>query len=319
MSKPAPTPSKTVATSQADFVAFVRELARKVNSSTSTRSFSFNGNSKVKASVENVLTAGFLKVDTSKIAQYLYDAETTYSSKYKIADIKQGSLLISRFSIGADDLLLIAKIDFESFFDKTSFKKEEGLPSEKGLLKAALFKLDNGLLPKQFKIADSNTSISKFWSSEFLDSSPFKSDNENTKSAFNLIIKSINRILKDSAEDKITIANSVKSYFSTKNKFDGTSFVDDVVGTYTCVGDVTVDDVRTEIMKVITSSKFDGIFNIVASEIKSKMKETYKLEDDISIVTNQGTKGRIYSKGVNGKKYVLIQSDTGYDKFPELK
>jgi hypothetical protein len=319
LSKPAPTPSTVAVTSQEDFVFFVRELARKVNSSNSTRNFTFNDSSQVKISIEKILGTGFLHVDVSNIAKYLYDAETTFSGRYKISDIKQGNLLISRFKIESDDLLLIAKVDFESFFAKTSFKKEEGLPTEKGLLKAALFKLDNGKLPLLFKIADSNSSISKFWSNEFLDSSPYKSDSENTINAFSMIIKSVNKVLKNSTVDKVALANSVITYFTTRSKFDAGTFVNDAIGNYTCEGDVVISDVVSEIEKVFKLNKFDGIFSIISSEIKTKMKKTYKLEDDISIVTNQGTKGRIYSKNLGGKKYVLIQSNAGYDQFPELK
>lgn len=319
LSKPAPTPSTVAITSEADFVFFVRELARKVNSSNSTRNFTFNDSSKVKGSIEKILSSGFLQADVSDIAKYLYDAETTFSSRYKISDIKQGNLLISRFKIESDDLLLIAKVDFESFFAKKSYKKEEGLPTEKGLLKAALFKLDGGKLPLLFKIADSNSSISKFWSNEFLNSSPYKSDSENTLNAFSMIIKSVNKILKSSNVDKIALTNSVITYFTTRSNFDAGTFISDAVGSYKCEGDVAIADVVSEIEIVLKSNKFDGIFSIISSEIKAKMKKTYKLEDDISIITNQGTKGRIYSKDLGGKKYVLIQSNTGYDQFSELK
>ena len=319
LSKPAPTPSKIIVNSQDDFVAFVRDLARKVNSSNSTRNYTFDHSSKVKTCIEDILTSGFLKDIVNDIPQYLYDAENVFSGKYKIADIKQGSLLISRFKIGTEDLFLIAKVDFESFFNRSSFKKEEGLPTEKGLLKAALFIIKNNKLPNTFKVADSNSSISKFWSSEFLESTPFKSDDENTKNAFSTIMKSINKTLKNSKEDKVTLGNSVITYFTTKNKFDAGTFVADVIGSYTCVGEIDVEVVKLDVVKVLNAGKFDGIFTISSSEIKSKIKHTYKLEDDISIVTSQGTKGRIYSKTLGGEKYVVIKSNAGFEQFPELK
>ncbi|QTE94412.1 hypothetical protein [Shewanella algae] len=317
---PSPTESAPGNINSSDFSNFIDELTRKIHSSTSTKKYKFRSDSDIKLEIEEIAKNDLQVKYSREIAKELLQSEKNYDKRHPNTPIKQGSLIISKYNIQSSNYILIAKIDFESYFSKKNLTKNQGLPEEKGLLKAALFKIEGKKINSAIEVSDTNSRISRFWVDEFLKADDINTDQDNTKNSFKEFKRVINRVLKEHSDDKYTMLNSLITYFATKEKFDSSTFFNDLTGNYTfsCPKEIQ-KELSEEIEKKIKGGTFDGIFNLDNKLIKNNLKQSFKLDDDIVITTKKGNMERIFSHKIKGIKYVVIRTDNGFADFPSLK
>ena len=116
------------------------------------------------------------------------------------------------------EMILIAKVDLNSFLDQTDFKKHAGLPFEKRILKTCLveFAQQNEIA----KITVSDTNNAKYWWKDFLELEEITSDEKNTKLAFNSIDHTLGVQLKRNFPSDYTyLRNNFIGYFRTQPRF----------------------------------------------------------------------------------------------------
>jgi hypothetical protein len=305
-----------------DLLAFLTKVAADTRSSNSTRKCTFKQESKIKIFLDNMLNGDDIDTQFESIASHL--AQTEFDSKTNNtgfgSSIKKGSLIITRVQIANQELLLITKIDIEGFFDSKTMELNHGLPEEKGLLKSCLVELDSSKFIEPFSLADSNGKISSFWVNNFIGAEYLRDDQENTELAIRSILSIITPINRISKEDHTELKQNLFSYLKTTKSYVHDEMVEAVIGDYIPTSDkVDTSTLKKKLTNIVKSNKFDGSFNIDKTVVKNKGKATFKFENDIELKLNSADIGNIFHKKIDGKHYVLIKTEVGYERFKQLK
>ena len=313
------TPINIAIDNEAELRGFLIRMAANTRSSNSTRKCSFKSNSLIDIHLKSIINDDDPLIPQKKIAEHLAICENeSNNNNPNTRPIKQGSLIISRITIGSYDSILITKIDIEEFFLRNTMELSSGLPKEKGLLKSFLIDIHNDQLNEYFVLADSNTKISSYWRNSFIGGEFFRDDKTNTEEAIKGIKACINTATRTSPEDNTLLQQNLLSYLNTNESYDHSSMIDSVIGNYEPVSaEVNTGVLKTKLTELITREKFDGSFEIDKSVVREKCKGTFKLDDNIVIKANNGTEN-IFQTNIRGQSYVVIKTDTGYTKFKKL-
>ncbi len=304
-----------------DLLQFLKTIAADTRKSSSKRAAKFKINSIVKLSLTKILTGTDVDKNANVIAQALLDSEKAYNKKLQNLkkELKKGSLVITRFKTEAQEVLLVCKIDFEKFLEEKTYEQKLGLSVDKAMLKSCLINIDNSKLEDSLLLADSNSSISKFWWDEFLKAEFVRNDSQNTSAAFELFESSLSNIYKHSPEDHTDIRNNLISYFKTTKVFKYEEMVERVITHYDPMSNkVKTKDIEKKFKKVMDEGEFDGTFNIVTKEVRARAKKVYKLDGDIEL-TAHGSTENIYSATIKNDSYVLVKTVQSTDSFKTLK
>lgn len=299
---------------------FLKKLADDAVKSNNTKQFVFNANSTVEPLFQRYLAAAdesTAQPISRQIAEQLLQAEKKTSGKVAHLNkgLKKGSMVICHYTASALDCLIVTKLDFESFLERDTYDKKQGLPEKNGVLKSCIIKVSNGKLEKEIELLDSNGTISSFWSNLFLESKPKIDDVVNTKNAFREISRTFIGLSRTSKVDYQQLKNNLISYFSTNSSFVLDDLLDCLVGSYKPISDkVDLDDIKDKIKNLVSTKVFDGNFTIDDAEIKKNYKHTFKLDGGVTITTQQSFNDRIFKKTINGDSYVLIKTKTGLDE-----
>lgn len=304
-----------------DLLNFLKSIAADTRKSSSKREAQFKINSIVKLSLTKMLSNTDIEKNANVIAQTLLDSEKNYNDnkmKNLKRELKKGSLVITRFKTDAQEIMLVCKIDFEKFLEEKTYEQKLGLSVDKALLKSCLINIENNSLEDSLLLADSNSSISRFWWDEFLKSEFIRDDSQNTAKAFELFESSLTNIHKKSPEDHTDIRNSLISYFKTTKVFKYDEMLERVIRNYSPVSnEVNVKDIEKKFDKVIEKGKFDGTFNIIPKEIRARAKKVYKLDGDVELTAHGSTEG-IFSAELENESYVLVRTVQHSDSFKKL-
>ena len=202
---------------------------------------------------------------------------------------------------------------------------QSGLPIDKKALKTAIIKVTElGTdVEMEITVTDSSSGIAKYWTDEFLEVTEITSDEQNTKNAFNHIEKVLSQNLKKQAPSDYTeLRNNLVGYFKTQTAFQYDELINQVFGTYTFDNpEVSLDDIKEKVNKLVQKEKFDTHFTLVPSEIKARFKKTYKVSDEIELRTNGHIEGlrHIIKATTNtiGEKIleIKVENDTIYKEF----
>jgi len=304
-----------------DLLKFLKKVAAKTRSSSSKRQASFILNSPVKVALEKVVNNDKRDINSEDIAKMLLEAEITYGKKMERLnkDLKKGSLVVTIFTMGTLRLLMLSKIDFEKFLEKDTLKSTLGLPEEKALLKSCLIEIENNKMVEGILLADSNGAIAKYWWDEFLKSKLTFTDKENTKKAFSTLEQVISKVKNVSPEDHRDLRNNLISYFKTSKSYDHEQMIERVVGDFQPQNkDVDVENIRKKFNDVPAKAKFDGNFEIDATEVRARAKKVYDLGNDIELITRSGT-DNIYSINKGNDSYVAVRTKMNTDNFKKIE
>lgn len=304
-----------------DVLAYANDLAENIISANDHREYKFNRETtEVRQAVIQMVgqtnSANHAQTIANRLLATEKEAQRGVASMQ--VSIQKGTLFQIVLNRDGVDMVLIAKVDLNSFLDQTDFKKHAGLPFEKRILKSCLIEFS---APDEIsKVSVSDTNNAKYWWKDFLELEEITSDENNTKRAFNSIDHTLTVQLKRKYPSDYTyLRNNFIGYFRTQPRFSFDEFQRHVFGSYR-PNDPNLDmrTLKAEIQKLPAKHKFDPSFNVVEDEVRGRYKRVIFLTEKIKLeltdnVDNLGA--TVQAKEFNGKKGVFIKSDEGYNAF----
>lgn len=309
----------TSITSEKGLNDFLIQISQNTLTDSNHKTFLFEENSQTKIVLDNLIKTDNLNTSEEcslKLAQKLLAVEKKANTKVQNfqGGLKKGAIVICHFKSTARECLILSKLDFESFIDRETYTSKQGLPEKNGVLKSCVINITNDELSDCVYLLDSNKTIAKYWSCDFLEAKPQVDDVVNTKNAFREISKTFRHIATKSKVDYYRLKDNMISYFSTNTCFTTTDLIKSLIGEYKPVNkDLNLEEIKDKIIKLVDEKKFDGTFTIDDSEIKSRYRQKIKLDDGILITANTGFNERIFKTEINGESYILIRTDSGLD------
>lgn len=253
------------------------------------------------------------------------DTQDYMDSRNLDIDIPKGMLIFSMIQLTSEiKRYFISKAEYNEFIDDTTFQKRQGPPVKKKIYKAFSVDIHPDLSMQNVAILDTNTTLAKYWWREFLELEELRSDDDNTKKAFTAIDTKILTPLKSKhPQDSTTLRNSIVRYFRSKEEFQMDDFLENGIGNNYQPFDSTlnIEALKTKIREAATKFKFDSRFRIVQKHIRAKIIKDIPLTSQIELRLKDGIpniENVIYRKVINGRHYVLVKADRGYELFPEF-
>ena len=217
--------------------------------------------------------------------------------------------------------IIISKADYHEFIEEISGYLKSGLPTKKKIFKSFIANVtttENEDEITKLVTYDSNTTKAAYWTKEFLELREIRNDEKNTLTAYNAIKRDILEPLrKKHKADYLCLWNATVAYFRGEGEFDLVHYRDNIVGNYRPMDtNLKLDDVKVKIDKLPSKYKFDSRFTKKPSVVKSKLKNTIPLSNEIDLVLKHDVANPkatfIPHTDNEGKKYIAIRSDEGF-------
>lgn len=288
-----------------DFAAFTNDyLAFARENETSKRYTAVDTNTQVLSCVCQILqialsneeptdhTRTALEELAKSIAMRLF--RTEIDAQEKIAHmnkfIKKGSLVQALVMDDTDDnvyLYIVAKVEHSEWFDGESLQKSFGFPTEKkNVWKSAVIPLtisEDEIHFGSIRIYTDNEA--RYWSKEFLEVVEEKSDETNTKTAFEAIDRVLRlELKKEHPRDYYVLRNTVIQAMKTPQLLDYNDYIESLLGGYVpedrCVNTTFL---KSKLLQLPEKKKFDTQFTTVPKAIVAHKKLKFEPTDGIVI------------------------------------
>jgi hypothetical protein len=302
------------------YIAALVELTTKEED---TRHFSFaHPTTEVRASLTQIRIQNQFNDAAETIASRLLRVEKMTADKVAhLRGVQNGILLQSLFERESESGILIAKVDWARFLPRGSYRDAEGIDYKPRLLKACLVLFSAGDTIADVQIADTNATLSTFWWKEFLELEEQRTDDFNTKTVFATFDTFLgNKIRSKHPADYAHLFNHMLGIFKRTRRFLFKSFVNEVFDGYQATDpNLDVQQLKQDALRLITTKKFDGSFNLNPKVITKRFKRTYELTDEIELQISDSIENlasTIYGLNLNdGTKGVFVKSEKGYQQF----
>ncbi|WP_083272508.1 nucleoid-associated protein [Pseudomonas sp. ENNP23] len=308
-------------TREDDIQAYLTGIIRDVVNNTKSQAFKFAAEvCEVRGLIDELMTDNF-RSSAIALGTRLLNCEVYVQRKMeKITTVREGSLLCAHFSLGNKEFITLIKIDHAGFLNETNLRKASGLPEKQRAQKCATFSVIEGELDPTIVISDSSTSITEYWWNAYLTLVALSSPERNTQAAFTAIEKLLKtKVQPKSQSDYWTLRNAFVSYFTTRPQCIFPDMIDEIIGGY------TPNSSEIEISSLVTAAKqlpekdkgFDTHFVIAPKIISARIKKQIKLAEnvDLRITGKINNFENLFDTGNDGRKYLKIYSDEGYDAF----
>lgn len=312
-----------------DLRSYIVELLDKIIADPDKKGFEFESDTaEIATLINSILTVDEKNKDayydySLAIANRLHRKEIDSDKKNNLGvDLLKGIAVISLVSF--DDgtrKVIISKSDYNEFLDVISYTKRQGFPIKKKIYKAFVADIDENDLITKVAVYDTNSVFTVYWYRDFLELKQVHSDEYNTDKVFNVIeTKVLTPIKKVSKRDYIELWNATIRYFRIRPEFRLDGFIDEILTSHVPFEEsLDVNELASKTRKQFEKGGFDSKFAIVAKVISKRFKNSIALTPQIELNLKDGIqnlKGTIqrYREG-NGKKWVMIKSDEGYDYF----
>ncbi|EGQ8076802.1 hypothetical protein RH728_000410 [Vibrio vulnificus] len=295
----------------ADLLSFLIKLSQETMNSNSSRAYTFNEEAYVESELSSLLDDPDLH--STNIADHLYEAEE--KSRFKTSD---GSFIIAKLKTDQRHCYLLTKLDFKKYFEEKTYKLKSGLPEDKAILKSCLVNINQDeSFQDAIYLTDKNGAISFFWHTDFLDATPQRNNETNTKEVFDLVGRLLrSKVKKVSEADYFGLKDCVNSYFNTKEVFNFDEFIDETIDAYTPLTEgFTVEDLVSNLREAKSTREFDGSFEIDKTYIKKKIKETITVNAGVTLIIQGSTNDIIYEVTHNDKDYIMIENNSPRGRF----
>ena len=293
----------------------------------SGRSFIFERDTtEIRTLIPKIISGEEFSVVSQIAAQRLLSCEkNTQQTIQKLGkEIQKGIVVQAIIQENNSFRYVICKADHSEFLKDGDYTKTKGLPTKKKVFKAFYANFDSTGTVDNVIVYDTNSIMSKYWWSDFLELTEVYTDKHNTITAFEAIDKGVlTKMKKDAPQDYIHLRNSMVRYFRAHDAFDMQDFLDNAIGDYEPYsGKLKVDTVKNSIKELSKTKKFDEQFNIVKEHVTARFLNKIQLtkqidlhlKEDINDIDNVITA----EEGKDGTKYVKIRSDSGYKYFNDL-
>lgn len=243
------------------------------------------------------------------------------------SEIQKGVLLIARKYLNNNKIkIIIAKADYLDFLKETSGEKTSGLPIKKRIFKSFILDCtfeNNLIFYNRMTTFDSNTTLANYWWKNFLELRELRSDEDNTKIAFDSINnKILEQVKKNSKPDYLILWNTTLKYFKSAGEFDINYYAETVIGSYVPSGNIKIETLKNKILELPKTSHFDNKFQKIPTKIRKRIKTEVKLTNEIDLIIKDDIPNldqTIKPHEENGKKYLMIQTEEGYQYAERLK
>lgn len=213
------------------------------------------------------------------------------------------------------------KIEHQSFLDEHDLKKKIGLSIENKIYKACKVVYDADGIPSDALVFDTNSKPAVYWWRDFLELAEQRGDALNTRTASTEVVKLLNAIKREFPADHTILRNATIAAFKQDSVMRYDVFIQQTFGNYVCDDpelSKRLPKLIEDLKKLPERKKFDTMFSLVPSEVTFK-KTKINLTAEISISYEDGIdnlENKIWSeKSSTGKKLVVIESATGFEKF----
>lgn len=299
---------------------YIEDLINTLIGNETNRNFKFASEttevcSGLKTLLEDKENIEMFKVFSNLVANRLFRKEQDVQEEIRqLTKLKKGSLIQSLIKYNNDTLLIISKVEHETFLNADELVKQIGLPFDKKALKTCIIFVNEKNEIGEIIVADSNRKIASYWYKDFLELLEVNSDENNTQMAF----KSIDFVLtkqvkKQSPADHTILRNSLIGYFKTQESFNFDHLVESVFGQYQpeYPDKFDMSTLKQKITNLPSDRKFDTSFNIVSNVINAKIKKVIKISDKIDLNLKDH---------IDQLKHVIkaLEKDNG-DKFLEIR
>jgi hypothetical protein len=238
-------------------------------------------------------------------------------------EIQKGSLFQAFIEDNNKKFVIISKADHSDFLDETDFTRHAGLPLKKRLFKAALVEVDDDGMINNVYVYDTSSAMSVYWWRDYLELSELFTDNYNTMKSLDILERKVfNKIKSEYPADHTYLRNSTLGYFRTRNEFFLDEYIQDVFGDYVPANPDFPTNYYVEVVRGLPDKfGFDHKFGIDKNEIKKRRvaENRISLAANVELVlTGQVDNIRETiksSKEPDGRKYLKIYSDRGYEAF----
>lgn len=309
-------------TNTEDIQAYLTGLLRDLVNNSRSQSYKFATEAcEVKSLVEKLLTPNF-KATAEKLTKRLLECEYELQQKMiGFTNLREGSLLCTHFQLAEKEFIVLVKIDHAGFLNEATLKKASGLPEKQRAQKCATFTLVNSTIDPTVIISDSSPAITEYWWKAYLTLEALSSPERNTLAAFNAVEKLLkSKVQPKSPSDYWTLRNAFVSYFTTREHCIFPDMIDEIMGGYKPDSDtLLINDLVEAAKKLPTKEKgFDTHFVIAPKIISARIKKQIKLAEnvDLRITGKVNNFKQLFDTGLdNGRKYLKIYSEEGYDAF----
>jgi len=208
-------------------------------------------------------------------------------------NVQKGSLIQALLYIENTDSYeyLLAKVEHTDFIDDADFSSKTGFQKNKNSYwKSCIINLKQGNETEYYAKVYTQGKV-KYWWDSFLELDETRTDQWNTKVAFQEMDKVLRtQIKKQKAElDYRLLRNTFVTYMRSPRQINYYEMIDFVLNGY-MAQDLTVgqiDKLRASLRDLPYKKNFDGQFNSKPEELNAKLlKTTYKVNSGIELVTD---------------------------------
>jgi hypothetical protein len=312
-----------------NFKRYVQGMLEQISSKSPDRYYKFNSEyTEVHNLIRTILSVEEYENTSNAIARRLLDkekeAQEDLNRKNLKKEITKGMLIVSLVRMTEDARkLIVSKVDYDEFISEMTGEISTGLSIKRKVYKAFICEVNNNNAIINISIFDTNTPVSVYWWSKFLELDVVVTDEENTKNAFHAIETDVLSSLKKThKQDYLLLWNATIAYFRRGGEFNLSYYRDDIVGNYTPFDEsLIIENVKTKIDRLPTKYKFDQRFDKVPEAVTKRFKNTLHLTREIDLIIKHDvanpTKTFKSHSDADGK-YLMILSDEGYEYAEKL-
>lgn len=301
---------------------YVEGLLRIVTETKSRKGFTFRSNTtQVRVALDLMLSGKFeegAEINANRLLTVEKSAQDSYA---QITNIQKGVLFQASLSHENKQIIVVSKADHSDFLEESKLVLQRGLPLKRQLFKAMAVSFDvAGSIDTVF-VMDSNRRISKYWWETYLELKEKHTNEHNTKNALDYLDRRIfNPIKKKFPADYIILRNSTVCYFRNQDTFDINHYTQSLISQYEPVNqNLKPNELESKILALPEKGDFDSSFPVEKAAIKRKVIHKIPLTESIELILKGGVSElssviRAYIDD-EGKKYITIRTDEGYEQF----
>lgn len=310
---------------------YVMAIVKQITEHKGDRKFEFKKSElTMKCYIDNIVRGQDRDVQVLAMANRLLEKENSKQKQIgSLSEIQKGIMLVAFCKMTSSEYkMIICKADYSEFIEETSGEKKKGLDIKRKIFKsfAANLNMKAGSFDYgEIVTYDVNTKRAVYWYDEFLDLNELLSNERNTELAwFAINAKILTPIYKKHKKDYLVLRNLSLGYMRSEGEFSIDDYADNVLAPYSPIDLKLNMSTLAALAKTLPEKQgFDNCFEKVPKSIKARAaKAEIPLTPDIDLlIKNEVPKleDTIQPYSVAGVKYIMVQSDEGYDFAEGLK
>ena len=312
------------------FGNYIQQLVNKIDTNPKTRAFKVISQSAEVISqilkIANKAISGEMDLEThcQTIADKFLRCEIQAQKNNRMVEMQKGSLIIVVFESEENYRVLLAKIAHDIFVVEEDYSTKNGFKiDDVSHWKTCSFDfIQNDDLWEIDAISVFLNHSAVYWYESFIEIAAINSDENNTKTVFDEVLKEINTLTKGFPGDRFDFKNSLIGYMKQDRLFNYIDLVDHLIDNHdnSEIGKDRMQKIKERLLTLPDKKEFDRQFRTVPTMIKSRVRTTkFNVNANIELVIKDhiNNKNDITAHEESGKKYLLIRTndDRTYNTF----